>query len=296
MGEMVPIAERQKRMRVFFEARKGEIGNALARVGVTPDRIIRCVFTAAQKNPQLYNCTPDSTYKAVLLAAQAGLMPDGVTQQAHLIPRMNRKRKDADGKPLPEAMECNLQLGYRGLQTLCRRSGDVDVFSAYLVRLGDTFDFEEGVAHHKVWKNADGMPSTHDDAGNERKVIGVWSKARFKSGVYDYDFMPIAEVEALKRRALADTPAWSTDYGEMVKKTMIRRHAKRLPQSEDMARLLELDAQADTGEPQTFDVPGVSDEPIQTEAEVRDAEPATTAPAKTATNKQDDEFLAGLGD
>jgi len=285
MTQMMTLAEKQQRMVKFFEARKGAIGQALARVGVTPDRMNRALFTAAQKTPDLAECSMPSLYKAVLLAAQAGLMPDGVTQQAHLIPRRNGKKGGI--------LEANLQIGYRGYLTLCRRSGDVDAIDAYLVRKGDKLSIKDGVIEHEDWANADGYPSSLDDNGKERPIVGVWAKAKFKSGNESREWMSIAEVEALRRRSGAQGQAWETDYGEMVKKTMIRRHAKRLPQSEDMARLLELDAQADTGEPQTFDVPGVSDEPIQTEAEVRDAEPA---PAKKATNKQDDEFLAGLGD
>ena len=254
MTEIVPIAKKAEQMRVFFDKRKGEIGRALARVGVTPDRIIRAVFTAAQKNPELYNCTPDSTYKAVLLAAQAGLMPDGVTQQAHLIPRWNRKRKDANCNKLPEAQECNLQIGYRGYLTLCRRSGDVNVIDAFLVRAGDEFTVEDGIPHHKPLCR-DGFPALNDADGKERPIVGVWAKAKFKSGEASYDWMSRDEIEALRRRSAAGGQAWDTDYGEMCKKTILRRICKRLPQSEDAARLLELDAQAEAGTPQEIDIP-----------------------------------------
>ena len=267
MGEIVPIAVKANQMRKFFEERKGEIGTALARVGVNPDRIIRAVFTSAQKNPDLYNCTLESTYKAVLLSAQAGLVPDGVTQQAHLIPRKNSKKGNA--------LECNLQIGYRGYLTLCRRSGDVEDITPVLVRDGDTLDLVDGMVHHVAWKNAKGYPSVTDNEGKVREIVGAWAKAKWKSGSESHEWMDISEIERLRVRANANGPAWDTDYGEMCKKTVMRRLCKRLPQSEDAARLLELDAQAEGGHPQNIAdirVPGV-DEAKPVEATVTDAPP-----------------------
>lgn len=259
MSQIVPIAQKATQMRQFFEARKGEIGTALARVGVTPDRIVRAVFTSAQKTPDLYNCTLESTYKAVLLAAQGGLMPDGVTQQAHMIPRMNRNRKDANGKPLPDALECTLQIGYRGYLTLCRRSGEVTVIKGTLVRAGDVFKVFKGTDDRIVHEPLD---SDVDEKGAPREITHVYAIAKFKSGATDFEVMSIAEIEQLRKRAKANGQAWDTDYGEMCKKTVMRRLCKRLPQSEDAARLLELDARAEGGLEQNLAserVPGIDD-------------------------------------
>lgn len=264
MGEIVPIAKQAADVRKFFEARKSEIGMALARVGITPDRILRAVFTSAQKTPDLWKCELESLYKAALLAAQAGLIPDGVTQQAHLIPRKNNKKGGV--------LECNLQIGYRGYLTLCRRSGDVDVIKATLVRSGDKYRVLRGTDDRIEHEP---LPNVADADGNPRPITAVYAVATFKSGHKDFEDMDISEVEALRRRAQANGPAWETDYGEMVKKTVLRRLCKRLPQSEDAARLLELDAQAEGGIPQSIaDVPfGIDDaKPAAVDA-VRDAAP-----------------------
>ena len=274
MGEIVPIAKQAADVRKFFESRKSEIGMALARVGVTPDRILRAVFTSAQKTPQLWRCELESLYKSALLAAQAGLIPDGVTQQAHLIPRMNNKRKDANGKPLPPALECNLQIGYRGYLTLCRRSGEVDTIKATLVRAGDKFRVlygtEDRIEHEP-------LSNVLDEQGQPRPITGTYAVAKFsKSGHTDFEYMAIEEIEALRVRAKANGQAWDSDYGEMVKKTVLRRLCKRLPQSEDAARLLELDAQAEGGLAQnvaSVHVPGIDDAKT-VDAEVSDAVPS----------------------
>lgn len=261
MGQIVSVKQQADDMRKFFDSRKGEIGMALARVGITPDRIIRAVFTSAQKTPDLLKCDLNTVYKAVLLCAQSGLMPDGITQQAHLIPRKNRKRN---------IMECNLQIGYRGYLTLCRRSGDVTVIKATLVRLGDKFrelrGTDDRIEHEP-------LPSIMDPATDKpRPITHAYAIAKFKSGEVDFEVMPIEEIEALRVRSGAyDDGPWATDYGEMCKKTVMRRLCKRLPQSEDAARLLELDAQAEGGIPQdlgNIQIPGV-DEAKHVEADVR---------------------------
>ena len=280
MGELVKVSQKAANMREFFEQRKGEIGMALARVGITPDRIIRALFTAAQKTPKLYECTLESTYKAMLLAAQSGLMPDGVTQQAHLIPRKNNKKP---GKP----MECNLQIGYRGYLTLCRRSGEVDVISGVLVRAGDQFKVHRGTEQRIDHEPLDDILG---EDGEPRAITHAYAVAKFRSGSVDFESMPISEIEALRVRAQANGPAWESDYGEMCKKTVMRRLCKRLPQSEDASRLLELDAQSEGGLPQDLsavEVPGI-EEAKAVESEVSDAAPPPESPAES-------EDVGGLG-
>lgn len=276
MGEIVPFKERHDRMVKFFEARKGALGQALARVGVTPDRLTRALYTSAQKTPALVDCTLESLYKSMLLAAQAGLMPDGVTQQAHLIPRKNGKKGTT---------ECNLQIGYRGYLTLCRRSGEVTVIAAHAVYQSEKFKIVLGtqpkIEHEPNVGSADPGP-----------MIGVYAVAHFVKGGEDFEWMPVAEIEALRVRSAAGGQAWDTDYVEMCKKTVLRRLCKRLPQSEDAARLLELDAKAEAGTPQDMDmvpieVPDVDAMP-RADAEVRDVPPAgraTRAPKPTDTAK-----------
>lgn len=280
MTQIVPLVERQTKLTQFFESRKGHIGMALARVGVTPDQIIRAFFTSAQKTPRLLECTPESAYKAVLLSAQAGLIPDGVSQQAHLIPRANRSRKGPDGKPI-EIMECNVQIGYRGYLTLCRRSGEVDVISAYLVREGDEFGVVDGVPKHTPLKR-NGFPALNGADGKERPIVGVWAKAVFKSGATDYEWMSREEIEAIRRRSNAASDAWTTDYGEMAKKTILRRICKRLPQSESSARLLDLDAKAEAGLAQDIEDIEIA---MPTPVTVTDV---PQEPAKTATPHTDE--------
>lgn len=241
--EIVPIQKRMTDMRAYFKARETEIGVALARVGITPQRILRAVFTAAQKNPDLYGCELPSIYKSVLLCAQAGLIPDGVTQQAHLIPFKNKKRG---------VTECQLLIGYRGMLTLVRRSGEVDAIWSCVVREKDEFSYSRGTEQtikHVPYRGVDGGG-----------LVACYAVARFKTGGTDFEIMEGWEVNLVRNRSGAkDDGPWVTDTAEMWRKTVLRRLCKRLPQSEDAARLIELDARAMSGAPQEDDVPLVAD-------------------------------------
>jgi len=54
--------------------------------------------------------------------------------------------------------------------------------------------------------------------------------------------MSVAQIEKIRAKATGIGKAcWSSDWGEMAKKTVIRRLAKRLPSSNDLDRVLDSD-------------------------------------------------------
>jgi len=60
-----------------------QVAKALPK-GEDAQRSMRCVITACNKNPKLWECSKESVASVILQAAQWGLMPDG--HHAHLIP------------------------------------------------------------------------------------------------------------------------------------------------------------------------------------------------------------------
>jgi len=55
--------------------------------------------------------------------------------------------------------------------------------------------------------------------------------------------MTRAEVEAVRKRSRSGAAGpWETDWAEMARKTVVRRLAKYLPMSVEMAKAVELDA------------------------------------------------------
>jgi recombination protein RecT len=148
---------------------------------------------------------------------------------------------------IPYKDQCTLQLGYQGLLELVRRSGLVDSISAHLVRDKDEFDVqwgtEPGIRHR---------PYLDGDPGDVRLVYAV---ARLKGGGSHAELMTLHEIQAIRNRSQnvinADrwgkkTP-WDTDFGEMARKTVLRRICKYLPKSPDLAAALALDDSASRG-------------------------------------------------
>lgn len=181
---------------------------------MTPDRFARVALTALTRTPKLMECTRESLLRCLMDCSQLGLEPDG--RHAHLIPY-----KDT----------CTLIIDYKGLMALARRSGDVSVFRAELVKEADEFAWENGTVTHKIdWRK---------DRGNTQCV---YSYVRFTSGAEDWEVMTLAEVDAIRKRSRASSSGpWVTDFDEMAKKTVIRRHSKRLTLSPEFADALEKD-------------------------------------------------------
>ena len=96
-------------------------------------RFMRCVITACNKNPKLWDCTKESVASVILQAAQWGLMPDG--HHAHLIPYGN---------------DATLQFDYKGILALVMRSGEVAHIHADIVCQNDKYRFNLGKVENFV--------------------------------------------------------------------------------------------------------------------------------------------------
>jgi recombination protein RecT len=182
---------------------------------MTPERFVRVALTCMMRVPKLQECSQHSLFKAMLDCSSLGLEPDG--RRAHLI---------------PYGSEVQLIIDYKGLIELGKRSGEVKNWRAELVCEKDEFAWENGQVHHKVnWLAPRG------------KVLAVYSHVRTQKDVDDYEVMTLAEVEEVRKRSKAGKSGpWVTDFNEMAKKTVIRRHSKRLTLSPEFMEALEKDA------------------------------------------------------
>ena len=133
----------------MIKAMEPEIKKALPSV-ITPERFTRIALSATSNNPELTQCTPISFISALLNAAQLGLEPNTPLGQAYLIPYKNK------GK-----LECQFQIGYKGLIDLAYRNGDMQTIQAHTVYSNDEFDFSyglNGTLVHKPAKENRGEP------------------------------------------------------------------------------------------------------------------------------------------
>ena len=125
--------EEPKTMMQWIKGYEGQIAKALPSV-MTPERFSRIAMTAVTKSPTLGRCTPGSFMGALLTAAQLGLEPNTPLGQAYLIPYKNKG-----------VLECQFQLGYRGLIGLAHRSGELRSIEAHIVYENDEFEYELGL-------------------------------------------------------------------------------------------------------------------------------------------------------
>ena len=206
-------------MKAYITRMKGEIAKALPSV-MTPERFTRIVTSAISTTPQLAQTTPQSFLGAMMTAAQLGLEPNTPLGQAYLLPYKNHGR-----------LECQFQLGYKGLIDLAYRSGQVTIIQAHEVRENDEFSYSFGLEptlHH--------VPARSDRG----QVVCYYAMFRTKDGGFGFEVMSREDVEAHARKyskSYGDSfSPWSTNFDEMAKKTVLKKCLKYAPLKSDFVR------------------------------------------------------------
>lgn len=202
----------------WLNAYKDQIAKALPSV-ITPERFVRMAMTAQSSNKMLHDCDPISFIGAALTAAQLGLEPNTPLGQAYLIPYRNNKKG---------IIECQFQIGYKGLLDLANRSGLLQNVSAQVVYENDEFEFEYGLEPKLKHKPAMG------DRGAAAWVYAVY---HLTNGGYNFE---VASIDDIKKFARAKSKAynsgpWQTDFEAMAKKTMLKRVLKYAPLKSEVA-------------------------------------------------------------
>lgn len=269
----------QERMMALRSALEKSLPNIreIAAKHLTPERLIKVVLGAASRTPAILECSPLSIVKAVLQAAELGLEPGSSLGEFWLVPFYNSKtgQKEAQGIP-----------GYRGLIALARRSGEIANISASAVYAGDHFEVELGLEPKLIHR-----PNYDQDRENPSDLRFVYAVARFKDGSYQFEVLSRKQIDALRRRSkAADGGPWVSDYEEMAKKTAIRRLSKYLPLSVEMARALDLQARAESGD---FEDPVIFDIEAEAQPSVENKGGNATLKEKlaaTASKAQDDDI------
>lgn len=228
-----------KTIREYVKSMEGEIAKALPSV-ITPERFTRITLSALSTTPKLAECSPKSFLAAMMTAAQLGLEPNTPLGQAYLIPFRNHG-----------VLECQFQLGYKGLIDLAYRSGMVKLIQANVVCENDEFTYELGLEpklQHVPAKADRGAP------------VCFYAVFHTKGGGYGFAVMSREDVEAHARKyskAYSNGP-WQTNFEEMAKKTVLKRALKYAPLKTDFVRALAADETIKEGlSDDMFEVPDV---------------------------------------
>lgn len=192
---------------------------------ITPERVLKMAFVAASRQPKLFQCTRESFIQSVMKSAELGLDCSGTLGRAYLVPYYNNKIS---------AYECQFIPGYQGLIELARRSGNIARIESRVVYANDQFSVEYGLDQKLIHR-----PTMNGDRG---AMICVYAIAELTDGSRQIEVMTLEEVNGIRSRSKAkDSGPWVTDYPEMARKTVIRRIAKYLPLSTELAKALEAD-------------------------------------------------------
>lgn len=212
-------ATHTKTLQSLILAMKPQIMKALPKV-ITPERFTRIVLTAISKTPALADCTPQSFLGAMMQAAQLGLEPNTPLGQAYLIPYQNHDR-----------LECQFQLGYKGLIDLAYRSGEVLDIQAHAVHEHDAFEYELGLETRLKH-----VPAMQDRG----PVVAYYAVYHTRAGGYGVEVMSVADVRQYAAKyskgAKKARGPWATNFDAMAKKTVVKQALKYAPIATELMR------------------------------------------------------------
>lgn len=229
----VAVREDQHPIIAKIDAKMPEIAQMLPE-GMHADRFRRVVVQALVRNPDLWQCTPVSVVSAIVESAQIGLEPTGVLGRAWMLPYTVKGTKEA-----------KLIVGYRGYAELAWRADRILVNTG-AVRAGDEFAYQRGTdafLRH--------VPASEDAEreADDSNITDFWAMYVLPDGRRDFDVMSRKAVERIRDKARFKNPVWDSDFGEMGRKTVLRRLLKVAPLSPEVQRVLAKDEEID------FDTP-----------------------------------------
>ncbi len=226
----------------IFEQRKQEFIDILpshikSNASVEMNRVLALI----KRDAKLSECTPASVFQCLKTSLSLGLMPNSIRGLAYLIPYSNKG-----------TLECQFQIGYRGMLELVRRSGVVSRVEAHVAYSNDKFECKLGTESKLI----------HEPTFGERgSFVCVYAIAFYKDGSYQFEIMTKQEIDKIKsssqsmQGSRAQYSPWNNHYDEMAKKTVLKRLCKYVPMSEEMERAWEAEedqerqlVDAETGE------------------------------------------------
>lgn len=218
-GQMSAAKAEKKTMQAYIKAMAPAIQKALPSV-ITPERFTRMVLSALSSTPKLAECSPQSFLAAMMTAAQLGVEPNTALGQAYLLPYRNHGN-----------MECQFQLGYKGLIDLAYRSGEVSVIQAHTVYENDVFEYELGMD----------PKLRHVPAKADRgEAVAYYAMFKTKDGGYGFEVMSVDDVQRHAQRYSksygSGSSPWRSNFDEMAKKTVLKRALKYAPLKSDFVR------------------------------------------------------------
>lgn len=165
---------------------------------------------------------PESLESSLLNVAGSGISLNPIHAHAYLVPRWS-----------PQGTKICLDVSYKGLSHLATESGSIEWVQAELVHKNDDFTMRDL-----------GQPPMHERKpfGDRGEIIGAYCLAKTAKGDFLCTPMSVEEINEIRdntdaykaflARKIKSTP-WESYWGEMAKKTTIKRASKTWPKCEN---------------------------------------------------------------
>lgn len=177
-----------------------------------------CMTVLQDGQADFSKCDPRSVVRTLMKASYLGL--DFFNGECYALPFGNTLTFLTD---------------YKGEIKLCKKysSNPIKDIYAKVVREGDVF--EEVIVNGNQSINFNPKPF------NDGEIIGAFAICLYKDGSMIYDTMSKAEIEHTRKTfsKQASGKAWTNSYGEMCKKTVLRRLCKLIDLNFDSAEAMQ---------------------------------------------------------
>lgn len=232
--------------------------SALLPKHLSPERLIRFALIAVQRQPELMDCTSTSILNCIIKASELGIEtigPGGMW----IVPFRNNKTNTKEATPIVD---------YRALMGLVRRSKEVLNIDAGVVYEKDLFEYQQGTNTSILHKRYLGK--------YRGEILCFYAFAKLENGEVKAEIMGKDEIDAIRSRSKAkESGPWVSDYGQMGKKTVVKRLCNYLPMNEYVIKSIELDQRLE----EEIGIDDLVGEPV----EIREIkEPQKKAPAPVA--------------
>ncbi len=190
----------------------------------------RVILTAVGRNPELLNADRDSLFASCLDCATDGLILDG--KKAALVVFKTKDKKTGEFIAKVQYMPM-----VSGIYDMLRNAGEIKTIAAHVVHAKEYDEF-------RYWVDDDGDHIRHTPMlrGDRGEPVLAFAVCRLLNGAVEVEAMPVDEIERVRQVSkMSGRGPWQEWWGEMAKKTVIRRLSKRLPMSADQERIMQRD-------------------------------------------------------
>lgn len=214
-----------KRVGVGLTKSKKQLERVLPK-GMDVEKFIQQARTDLSRNPKLQKCNMGDLLTAYMEVAEWGLYPGQVLQEAYVLPFWDSNKNKMVPTVIPD---------WKGLVRKALEHRHVEDIRTGVICENDEYEILGGTAnklHHRRSLN------------NRGELVGAYAVADLASGKSTYEVLGRDDVESIRQSSKApDSPAWTSWYNEMAKKSAVKRLVKRLPKTQNLAQILAADNQ-----------------------------------------------------